>query len=152
MIDIVESPTTNRVTWPEQRSHRGALVQWSQIVPVRSAWQIRALLGVLTLANLPRDWDSYGSPPPLPQAITAGISLLDMIDVDDLTVPHVLPAAGGGIQFEWNVNARELELEILPNGAVEYLRWEDGRCVDEGKLTWRTPGQLQSLLGWLTGG
>ncbi len=152
MIEMMEPPTTNRVTWPEQRPPRGAVVQWSEIVTVSSAWQIQALPGVLALANLPPDWDSYGSPPPSPQAITASINLLEMIDVDDLTVPHIVPVPGGGIQFEWNMNSRELELEVLPNGAVEFLQWHDDDVIKEGKMTWRTPGQLQSLLAWLTGG
>jgi hypothetical protein len=68
------------------------------------------------------------------------------LDLGDLPVPHVAPVPGGGIQLEWRVGDRELELEILPDGAIEFLRAERGEPVDEAALD---SAQLHSLLAWV---
>lgn len=124
---------------------------WSETVPVDglSHWQIQALKGVLQTVHLANNWDSYGSPPPSPIARAAAVSLITRFDFDDLSTPDVVPVVGGGIQFEWIIGQRELELEILPDGTVEFLRVEGTQPLDEGRLM-AEPGHLGSLLGWLT--
>lgn len=124
---------------------------WSEMVPVDglSHWQIQALKGVLQTVHLPNNWDSYGSPPPSLVARNTAIELIMHFDFDDLPTPDVVPVVGGGIQFEWIVGQRELELEILPDGAVEFLKAEGGRPPEEGRLMAEL-GHLGSLLAWLT--
>lgn len=124
---------------------------WSEMVPVDglSHWQIQALKGVLQTVHLPNNWDSYGSPPPSPVARNTAIKLITHFDFDDLPAPDIVPVVGGGIQFEWIVGQRELELEILPDGAVEFLKTEGSRPLEEGRLMAES-GHLGSLLAWLT--
>ena len=38
-----------------------------------------------------------------------------------LPTPRVCPVTGGGIHFAWQVQDREVEIEILPDGSAEYL-------------------------------
>lgn len=125
--------------------------QWSAVVPVHtlSSWQIAAVIGILKAANLPDDWDGYGSPPPLQSVVNASIRLLIGVNFDDLPNPYVIPVSGGGLQIEWSVAQRELELEILPDGSVEFLKAERGQPLEEGKLVPVSSSAIQPLLAWL---
>lgn len=129
-------------------------LQWSRDLPVAQLepWQIRALEDVLRLAALPPNWDSYGSPPPKRNAIEASIILLVSAAPSDLPEPDVVPVSGGGIQIEWAMGRRELELNVLPSGAVEYLKAEDGEPVREDIMGVLDSIHLHSLLTWLTSG
>jgi len=144
---LVEQPyedTATTVTTP----------QWSDVIPIRglSSRQIEAVIGALKTENLPDNWDGYGSPPPPQRVVNISIKLLEAIPFDDLPVPHVVPVSGGGIQIEWSIGQRELELEILPDGSVEFLKAERGQPLEEGKLTSVASSQVQSLLAWLIPG
>jgi len=62
--------------------------------------------------------------------------------------PHIAPVPGGGIQLEWDRDNRSLELEIHPNGHLEFLVCEGDEMVD-GPLSERI---LPYLLHWLRTG
>lgn len=123
--------------------------QWSPVVPVASYGQIQALQTVLRTASLPHDWDSYGSPPPSPMALAASVHLITAIDLDDLTIPDIFAVPGGGIQFEWRFGGRELELEVLPDSSLQFLKVERGVPLEEGQLKAGLYGEVSSLLSWL---
>jgi hypothetical protein len=67
------------------------------------------------------------------------------------------PVSGGGLGIEWRLGERDLNLEILPDGIIEYLkaektptgfdvdRMEDGQ-IDRDQLT-----QVHQLVRWLLG-
>ena len=113
-----------------------------------SVWEIAAKMGVLTITSLPNNWDTYGSPPPTDIAVDVSLDIIDKISIQNLPVPHVVPVPGGGIQFEWTVPPRELELEILPNGSIEFLKSENGEPHQEGEIPF-DPTKFRALLGWL---
>lgn len=123
--------------------------QWSWAVPVTSHWQTLALKEILQAAALPADWDTYGSPSPAPRLVDTCIALVGLVDYDDLPVPRVIPIPEGGIQFEWTTGERELEVAVLPEGHIEFLKIQGGEPVDEGKLSVRDYGQFLSLLTWV---
>jgi hypothetical protein len=133
----------------EPRARQGPAAQWTAGIPFESQWELHALRGVFRTEGLRQDWDSYGSLPPSMKAIDVSLHLVRKIaelDLGDLPVPHVAPVPGGGIQFEWRVGDRELELEILPDGAIESLRAERGEPLDEAALG---PSELHALLAWV---
>lgn len=125
--------------------------QWSWAVPVTSHWQKLTLKEILQAAGLSKDWDSYGSPPPSAKLVDVCIALVGVVTYDDLPVPRVIPIPDGGIQFEWTVGERELELAVLPEGHIEFLRVRAGEPVDEGAVGVRDYGELLSLLTWVGG-
>jgi hypothetical protein len=44
----------------------------------------------------------------------------------DTPVPFVAPMPSGGVQLEWSIDNRELELEIVRPNTFQYLRvWSD---------------------------
>ncbi|HYV39161.1 MAG TPA: hypothetical protein VE988_25970 [Gemmataceae bacterium] len=105
------------------------------------------------LADLPANWDTYGSPAICPAALQAAARLVAAIECDDLPAPHVNPVAGGGIGFTWSNDSRELLVEVLPNGSAEYLTVESNPRTGESQ---EQEGQLaadfthlQVLAAWL---
>ena len=149
MIALVPSLVTTEY---EATVKGESTAQWSRDFPVETQWQIQALKAVCQLVNLRYDWDSYRSPPISSMALTASTRLIAIIDPEDLPVPQVFPVPGGGLQLEWVVGVRELELEILPDGRVEFLKVEGGQPIEEGQLRLGTYGRVFSILSWLTAG
>lgn len=114
-------------------------------------WQVQAVKRVFQTAELSANWDSYGSPPLSAQAVRTAISVILSVHLDDLPTPDVVPVPGGGIQLEWRMGSRELELEILPNGSLEFLKSEHGEPLEEGTLE-LSAIETTSLASWLLSG
>ena len=72
------------------------------------------------LRNLSPNWDSYGSPPLTDAAYTRARNFLLSL-TNEAKPPIIVPVSGGGVQFEWESHGRELEVEFLQNGEIEYL-------------------------------
>lgn len=126
--------------------------QWSRVVLVSDygQWQIRTIKRICELLSLPENWDSYGSPPPTPVAVTGAIQLIKGINLDSFLSPRVVPVAGGGVQLEWSCREREVEIEIDDEGSVEYLKTERGRPIEESQIGLADLTGIRSLLMWLT--
>jgi hypothetical protein len=127
---------------------------FSEVISLRPdyspQWQKDALIALFHVAQLPKDWDSYESSSPHPQVIENAERLIRTIKFDDLPVPQITPVSGGGIQIEWGIFSRELELEILPDGSVDYLEVDNQKPLQEGKLNPADISQLRSIFLWLT--
>jgi len=111
--------------------------------------QAEAMRRLGEIVNLPQNWDSYGSPPPTSTAIEIVMDLLLTIDNPSLPAPRVVPVSGGGLQLEWNVSPRELQLEISGEGIAQCLQIEDRRPVREEEISHLTSDRIRSLLTWL---
>jgi hypothetical protein len=100
------------------------------------------------IAQLDRDWDSYGAAPIAPRAVAAGRKLImdvaDQLGADfgGKSLPFtVAPLVDGGVQVEWRGPTREIEVEIGPDEEFGYLlivRTEAGRDFQEGDKTTRS--------------
>jgi len=110
--------------------------------------QAEAMRRLGEIAELPQNWDSYGSPPPTPIAVETVMDLLLKIDDRNLPFVRVVPVSGGGVQLEWCVSDRELQLEISGDGTAQYLQIENGQPIKEGEVA-PTAEQIRSLLIWL---
>lgn len=122
----------------------------SQVVPTDALtqWQIHAIKAVLECSLLPANWNTYGSPAPTPVSVNSAIDLVRSVGFEYLPAPDVVAVAGGGIQLQWVAGRRELELEVLPDGTVEFLKTQDGDPLDEGSV--KGSAHVDSLLTWLT--
>jgi hypothetical protein len=111
-------------------------VQWSGVTSAWNAkrWFLVAMRKIVELAALPEDWDGYGSRPIQPAAIRVAAELLGMLSEFDLPSPQIFPVSGGGIQLEWQNAKCELELEILPDGSLEFLIADQAGEMREGRL------------------
>jgi len=97
--------------------------------------QLRAAHSALReLADLPMDWDGYGSPPINREALETAAALAERLGLEKWPRTSIGPVPGGGIQFEWQVGERGLELEVLPDGGIAYLIVYGPGQMDEGHL------------------
>jgi hypothetical protein len=112
-------------------------------------WQSALAEKISGFRTLPQNWNSYGSQPPTEVAIRHAIYLLSILD-HDCPRPRVLPVSGGGIQFEWDCNDRELELEILHDGSIEVLVADTESVGEEETFDSLDRMNVEKLLSWLT--
>ncbi len=112
------------------------------------SWLVLTLTRLNELARLQANWDGYGSPAVQRAALQTAIRLLLELAPDEPAEPQIIPVPGGGVQLEWQTASRELELEILPQGTVEYLRVE-GEHTKEGELPPNRIGEVRHLVRWL---
>ena len=95
----------------------------------------------------------------LPRALghRFGLEVLSELEpYDELPTAHVGPTIGGGLGIEWHNGSRELDLEILPDGTIEYLK--TGRSVstglrvgrmDHGEIPSGKFKEVRQLVRWL---
>ncbi len=103
---------------------------------------------IAQLALLSNNWDSYGSPPIRPIALASAIQFLLLTDRENPPSPYIGPVTGGGVQLEWHTSTRELELEILPDGSLEYVMIDDSGQMRDGKLP-PFADEVYELICWL---
>lgn len=115
-------------------------------------WLRQALGRLEIVASLPRGWDSEGGRPPNAQLVTAAADLLRDLEGDDLPLPFVCPIAGGGLQLEWSFGGKEVELELVDERTIGFLRAEaapSGRIIESGEYPISDINKSRELLDWL---
>ena len=107
---------------PTIRSRRPQL--WGKIRLLEDAgpWVPECVARISEFSRLPQDWDSYGSSPVAERAMKMAFRFLAEAPLSLIPEPSVSPVAGGGVGFHWRAENRDLELEFLPDGAVEFLK------------------------------
>ena len=100
------------------------------------------------LAALSENWDGYGSPSIQPRTISQATTVLQLLARLPIASPQIFPIAGGGIQFEWQSETAELELEILPDGHFEYLIADSRREMREGRVPEYSDAFICRLVQW----
>lgn len=115
------------------------------------SWLTEVLQKLRELEQLPANWDSYGSVAPQIAALQAARQLLAAVPSAQLPAPSVSAVAGGGVGFHWTVGGKDLEVEFLPDGNVEFLRTtdDDESSIVEGQLD--TPEDQKRIWSWLSG-
>ncbi len=131
----------------DQESNRR---QWSGVKSLQSpAWLKEIYDRISALEALKENWDSYGGLPVAETAIKAVRVLLSNLDIEDLPTPHVAPLPDGGVGLHWRVGARDLEIEVEPNGEVHFLQTDIGGESIPGDV--RSLLEAQNALDWVLG-
>jgi hypothetical protein len=132
---------------------------WNRVTPLANAgpWLVDALKAIARLAELGENWDGYGSPPIQQATVESAQRLVSATEMDELPTPSVGPVSGGGIGIVWRVFPRELQIEILPDGSVEFLvatmdPATGKEATQEGRLGLASPDQVRRLVSWLING
>jgi len=126
--------------------------QGDRFVPVGdpALWMDDALADVDRFDNLQSGWDGGNSVSPGPEVLElARRIIIAAAHKPNAPAPHIAPVSGGGVQLEWHVGTRDLELELLPNGLLAYLR-SQGEAEDSGDLTIGRVEKAAELVEWLT--
>ncbi|MCY3955043.1 MAG: hypothetical protein OXF47_03490 [Nitrospira sp.] len=137
----------------DEEDHNGIreTTQWSRAFSIfnLNRKRIKALKSLLELGSLPEDWDSYGSPPPTEYAMDTGCSFIVNYLSDEDPMPWVSPVSGGGIQLSWKKQANELNLDILPDGRMEFLKSSDSDPIEVDEKFSLDGLKIQSMLDWV---
>ena len=104
---------------------------------------------LIRLANLPFDWDSYGSPKIPNELIKTAEIFLDSLEYEDITQLLIVPVSGGGIQFEWQIGDRELELEFIDSNTIAYLKVCNDEPLEEGQFNLNDIIPSRDIIRWL---
>lgn len=119
----------------------------------RDEWQVEAVKKIFSFQSLVKNWDSYGSEPIAQGAISLAMDLINHVGFGNVPAPRVIPVSGGGIQLEWVKGNRELEVEVHPNGTIEYLSAYNGEPTGEAEVEPREAlPEAERLLSWLSAG
>lgn len=128
------------------RSFTSEPAAWNEVLPLTDLPSV-LVDRLRELSLLSDDWDGYGSLPITEPAKQVAVKLLSVMwSYSGIPSMRLDPVSGGGLQFAWEIGTRGLEVEILPNGSVEYLV-ADGDDMVEGALN--EPATLLHLLRWL---
>lgn len=113
-------------------------------------WLRASLPRLLRLCDMNPNWDSYGSLPPSMALVKSIVKSLRLAEKETLPEPKVVPTSSGGIQLEWYLGKRELEIEFTPTGQIEYLRSDNERNEEKEDVI-KDLDDLRCLLAWLIG-
>ena len=103
------------------------------------------------LSKLPIDWDSYGSPKISNDLIIAAKSFLYQLEYEFIAAPRVVPISGGGIQLEWQMGERELELEFIDSDNIGYLKVRNEKPIEESQFNLNDFNAGRNTIQWLKG-
>lgn len=117
-------------------------------------WQKEPVLRIAECSTLKENWDSYGGHAPSFDTVLAAIDLIDAIPQHEPPRPRIVPLATGGIQLEWKVDQRELDIEIGSDSTYRYLKFDPS--ITSGELENELPlnslSEVEDLLSWLITG
>lgn len=129
---------------PKRNSDRSSWALARELYP-----QLAPSLSILDkLAKLPANWDAEGSRPLEGTSIDGAKHIAAVTAEQPIQQPHIVPISGGTVQLEWHIGNRLLELEILPDGSVEYLRLDEAGQADEGVIPFYDDRRIVSSLRW----
>lgn len=113
------------------RIYTGELSKATSLVSYINSWLKDSQDELHKLRELPENWDSYASPRIKDVSVKTTADLLIALAKFEMPKPQIFPVSGGGLQLEWQRNKRELEIEVLPDGSIEYLKvFEDGEMIE----------------------
>lgn len=87
---------------------------------------------LFALLRLPKNWDSYGSRQIDLQCVLAAIDLMNKISVRGFPTPNIAPLSGSGVQLEWCLGRRELEVAIASPARYTLLFEDENEVVETG--------------------
>ena len=122
------------------------------IVTTQPKWLLKAKYDLKRVAVLPENWDSYGSPSISDELLANAEDFLNILDVKLIPPPFVAPISGGGIQLEWCLGERELEIEFVKPNVLGYLKIVNDKIVEQGEFPPHNYNRAYQLITWLRSG
>lgn len=145
-ITEIFEPTRRALGEPVTNAQLSAIMPLYMVTPAFA----ESLRRISALTQLPENWDSYGSPCVQRQAIQRAIEVIAAGQAEFTPVPRIVPVAGGGLQIEWDMGPRELEIEVLPDGSIEVLMVEGEMMIETPLPAGRVYPLVPTLLNWLS--
>lgn len=103
------------------------------------AWLTERVDQLRRLLELQENWDSYGAKPIDPRSVEFAILLLRSLAlVEGVEAPTVTASPDGNAALCWDNGDRSLDVEILPDGIIDYSYLNDknkeGTTLDANDL------------------
>ena len=134
---------------------------WASFTPCSQVpdWYHSLKARLEDLCTLPRNWDGEDGSGPTQSAQETAWTIFDKLHFwPAFAQPHVSPTPEGGLHFECCYGARDLDLDVLPDGNVEFLKsWRVGGAIhpdhmEDGAVDESDYSRcLNTLLKWLSG-
>lgn len=152
MTPVITDASTTPVCEMIRAGSHSEWKQASEAVPlVFGPWHLNVVKEVFRVSRIAPDWDSYGSAAPTAMAASQALAIVRYVAANGLDesvpIPDVFPVPGGGIRLEWQSIDRELALDALPDGSVEFFRAQNDQVIDEGELVRH---RIPALLEWIS--
>jgi hypothetical protein len=120
--------STRRSDRREVRSRSDKVDRWSLLVAkaigkqVLAPWIELIREQLIAISELKSGWDSHGSAAPGLEVIQGALNLAESLHETGLVPkPHIYPTRSGGVQFEWEVGEKYLEIELLSQTQAVYF-------------------------------
>ncbi len=150
---LPQDATLSDTSMSEERpSYRNEYVSDSTTDSIYTATSLieKAFGDLDELSTLPIGWDSYGSPKISDDLIMAAKRFLYQLEFEFIA-PRVVPVSGGGIQLEWQIGERELELEFTDSENIGYLKVRNEKPIEESQFNLNDFNAGRSAIQWLKG-
>ena len=146
--NVAYANVTTTAAYVQQLAQQSVSAQWEGgLSPFGlKQWQNEAIKGVYKVRALKPDWDGEGGQPPSSDVVQAALAIIRYFPSEDLPPPFVAPTPQGGISLEWVVKDRELELELVPELKLLFLKTQNDEPFQEGQTDIL---QLTNLFKWL---
>jgi hypothetical protein len=118
---------------------------------ISNSWWYKASSALNRLLNYPVEGTSWS--PRRPQETVYSVAMDAILGVDSvehLSIPRMSATSEGGIRIGWRNKDRELDIEIMADGSVEFLSMEHGKKPEEGEIDQENlKATVNKLLRWL---
>jgi hypothetical protein len=98
-------------------------------------WLDEASYQLSAIASLGPGWDSYGAAPPSQNILEGAWTLLCSL-AGLVPKPHIYPARSGGVQLEWELGPKYLEIELTSEREATFF-------YSDPSSRFETSGQLR---------
>jgi len=115
------------------------------------SWHTNAHYALDELRTYPKTADKWAPQPPTDKAFSTANTIIDSIDIkEDIPVPRLWPTPEGGVRFGWRTRHREVDIEVLADGSIEFLQLEEGRKTIGDSIDLNDQkAKVNELLHWL---
>lgn len=94
---------------------------------------------IVELLRLEPNWDSYGACAIDVRTVMSAIRVISILMRKDTPNPSVIPTSRGGIQFQWELGSKYLEIEVFPPDKIEAYYFDSSKpeSEEEGEFSTR---------------
>ncbi|GIW89835.1 MAG: hypothetical protein KatS3mg109_0267 [Pirellulaceae bacterium] len=82
---------------------------------------------------LPQNWDNYGARPVRPDCVANALGILVSCLRPSTSLPQVVPTSKGGVQLEWHVGGKDLEIEVNAPDRIQVFFEDDATGAGVGR-------------------
>lgn len=75
-------------------------------------WLLEVVRDLNRIVLLPPNWDSYGALPIDQPTLEHALHVIVKIMDDDIPLPQVGATVRGGVEFEWHIDGKDLEIQV----------------------------------------